>query len=303
MSLASHTFDAFGSSATVHVTDPSALERACSLVESVVEEVDRACSRFRSDSELTRLNASSGRWMRVSPTFLAAVGVALRAARLTDGDLDPTIGGAVIVSGYDRSFVEIDEDGPALLRVERIPGWKAIRIDHEGLRVMLAPGCTLDLGATAKAFASDLAAQRVAASLGSAGGVAVSFGGDVSVAGTPPIGGWKVGIAEHHAGVAQETIAQRCGGIATSTTTVRTWVRGGREMHHLIDPRTGFPAEVIWRTATVAAATCVDANIAASTSIIRGQSALPWLESLELPARLVGADGVVATTRSWPSGL
>jgi len=158
----------------------------------------------------------------------------------------------------------------------------------------------LDFGATAKALAADRAAERAAATAGC--GVMVSLGGDLAVAGEPPRADWKVSIADdHRATVApDETIAIVSGGVATSSTMVRRWARGGAVVHHVIDPRTGLPAAEVWRTVSVAAATCVAANIASTLSIVRGEDAPAWLEFHGLPARLVRAGGRVVRVAGWP---
>ena len=96
-------------------------------------------------------------------------------------------------------------------------------------------------------------------------------------------------------------IALRDGGLATSSTTARRWQRGGDVLHHILDPRTGLPAPVYWRTVSVAAATCVDANTASTAAIIRGPQALDWLSNLGLPARLVDTAGTVRTIGGWPA--
>jgi thiamine biosynthesis lipoprotein len=91
------------------------------------------------------------------------------------------------------------------------------------------------------------------------------------------------------------------GGLATSSTAVRRWRRGGTSYHHLLDPRTGRPAEPVWRTVTVTAASCVDANTASTAAIVRGRRAPGWLDALGLPARLVDASGAVRRVAGWPA--
>jgi thiamine biosynthesis lipoprotein len=159
----------------------------------------------------------------------------------------------------------------------------------------------LDLGSTGKALAADLAARAAHETIG--GGVLVSLGGDIATAGRPPGGGWRVLAAEDSATRADadgEVIAIESGAVATSSTTVRRWVRGDVTLHHLLDPRTGLPVQDRLRTATVIAATCVDANIAATAAIVLGSAAEDWLEERGLPARLVGARGEIRRTSGWP---
>jgi thiamine biosynthesis lipoprotein len=91
------------------------------------------------------------------------------------------------------------------------------------------------------------------------------------------------------------------GGLATSSTTVRRWRRGNVDLHHIVDPRTGLPARTCWRTVTVGAGSCVDANAAATAAIVWGEPAPGWLAGRGLPARLVRACGSVVTVGGWPA--
>jgi len=169
--------------------------------------------------------------------------------------------------------------------------------------VRVPAGVELDYGATAKALAADIAAAAAAEQI--EGGVLVSLGGDVALAGPAPEGGWPVRVAEDHAGAPDspgQTIALHDGGLATSSTTLRRWHRGEREVHHILDPATGGPARGCWRTVSVAAASCADANIASTTAILRGERATRWLEGLGLPSRLVALDGSVTLAGGWPAG-
>jgi thiamine biosynthesis lipoprotein len=169
--------------------------------------------------------------------------------------------------------------------------------------VLTAPGVEIDLGATAKALAADLAASAALDAMGG-GGVLVSLGGDIAVAGEPPLRGWSVQVSDDSGDALDpraERISIQSGGVATSSTRVRRWRRGDVELHHIIDPRTGCPVESPWRLATVAAATCVDANTASTAAIVRGAEAITWLEEMRLSARLVGNDGAVHRIAGWPT--
>jgi thiamine biosynthesis lipoprotein len=294
------SFPALGGTAVVAVTDPAALDDALAEVRRTVEEFDLACSRFREDSELTALNRQAGTSVRVSPLLLDAVGASVRAARLTDGDVDPTVGGALISLGYDRDFDSIDPG--ARISVVSVPGWRTVEIDTEQSTIRLAAGVELDLGATAKALAADRAAANAQEASGC--GVLVSLGGDLSLAGSPPAGGWRVRVTDdHRSGVDApgQWIALSGGGLATSSSTVRRWQTASGTAHHLIDPGTGEPATVFWRTVSVAAGSCLDANIASTAAIVRGARAARWLASVALPSRLVSAEGGVTHVAGWPS--
>jgi thiamine biosynthesis lipoprotein len=303
---ASAAWMALGCRVHLVVTDPGQLAAARSLLEADLDEVDVACSRFRPDSELVALDQARGRPARVSPVLAEAIGVALRAAELTGGDVDPTVGEAIAAVGYDRDFALVAPDGPPLnLTVRAVPGWRQVRLDAAARTVTMPAGVRLDLGATAKAWASDRAAGRISHTLGC--GVLVGLGGDIAVAGPAPPGGWRIRVQDVTSGPEDPpegpsaVIAMASGGLATSSTTARRWRRGGDVLHHILDPRTGLPPAPVWRTVSVTAATCADANAASTAAIIRGDQAPGWLASLGLPARLVDVGGRVQTVAGWPA--
>jgi thiamine biosynthesis lipoprotein ApbE len=295
------------------VTDPGQLAAARDLLTEDLTELDLTCSRFRPDSELVALadaarDATGLVTVTVSPLLADAIAVALHAASLTDGDLDPTVGGVLSALGYDRDFGEVAATGPALpggVGVRVIPGWRSIKLDLAARRLTVPPRVQLDLGATVKGWAADRSAARIADKLGC--GVLVSLGGDTAVGGEPPDGGWRIrvqdltGMPDQPAQGPSTVVAIRDGGLATSSTAARRWQRGGDMLHHILDPRTGLPAAPVWRTVSVAAATCADANTAATAAVIRGRQAPAWLAGLNLPARLVAPDGTVHTVAGWPS--
>jgi thiamine biosynthesis lipoprotein len=289
---------ALGTSAAIVVSDRGALAAARAAVEAELAAVDLACSRFRSDSDLSRLNAGAGRPVRVGALLLDAIAVALRAAVLTDGIVDPTIGRALILAGYDRDFATLAHARSRLVAT-RVEGWQAVSVDPGRNEVRIPRGVRLDLGATAKALAADRAATAAAAAAPGVG-VLVNLGGDIAVAGPPPAGGWAVRVADDHQAPPDapgQTLAISAGGVATSSTTVRRW---GPDAHHIIDPRTGLPADSPWRTVSVVAAACVDANIASTAAIVLGDDAPGWLEARGLPARLVDHEGATLALAGWP---
>ena len=295
---------ALGTNVRVVVTERARLAAAKAAVDEVLEDIDLACSRFRDDSELARLNRAAGTEVTVGHLLGRAIDEGLRAARLTDGDVDPTVGTGIRLAGYDVDFAAVAAEGAALtLQVEPVPGWRAVRFDPASRRVFVPAGVEIDLGATAKALAADLAAAAGLAAMGG-GGILVSLGGDIALAGRPPDDGWTVAVSEDSndpVEAAHESITLQGGGVASSSTRVRRWRRGEVELHHIIDPRTGCPAQTPWRLATVVADTCVDANIASTAAIVRGAAAVAWLGSLRLPARLVDRDGHAVRTGGWPA--
>jgi thiamine biosynthesis lipoprotein ApbE len=300
----SASWRALGTLVQLVVTDSRDLAQARGLLAADLDEVDAACSRFRPDSEICQLRTARGRPVRVSPLLAEAIAVALRAARLTEGDVDPTVGAAMSAVGYDRDFGRVPRTGPPLLVTARtVPGWREVHL--EGQSLTMPDGTCLDLGATAKAWAADRSAARIATLLGC--GVLVSLGGDIAVAGTVPDGGWRVrvqdvtGLPEELPDGPYAQIAIHAGGLATSSTAARRWQRGGDVLHHILDPRSGRPADAVWRTVSVVADSCADANAASTAAVIRGREALGWLARLGLPARLVDATGVVFTVAGWPA--
>jgi thiamine biosynthesis lipoprotein len=297
------TFHALGTTAVLVIGDPTRLDAARRLLEAEIAAIDVACSRFRDDSELGRLNRAGGAAVKVSPTLLGAVDVALNAAQATGGLVDPTIGTAMRVLGYDRDFALVSSTGPAVrIGLAAVPGWQTIEIDRPNRMIRVPAAVELDLGATAKAWCADRASTAIAAELNT--GVLVSLGGDIAVAGPPPPEGWSIRICDDHAAgldAPGPVVSIRSGGLATSSTTVRRWERGGERLHHVVDPSTGSPANSFWRTVSVAAATCVQANTATTASVILGSAAPRWIAERHLPARLVAAGGSVTFVGGWPA--
>ena len=300
---------ALGTTARLAVWPPENAFPAMTAVDGVLGALDLQASRFRPDSEISWLHRAHGGLFMLSDGLAEAVRVALAAAAWTGGLADPTVGAALISLGYDRDFAAIDPDrpGPAAGPVPA-PGWHSVRLDGPLLR--LPSGVLLDLGATAKGLGSDRAARAVRTATGSSaslngGGVLVSLGGDIATGGTPPAGGWPVLVADGPGpagpGPAQMVRLAR-GAVATSSITCRRWRRAGRVMHHIVDPRTGLPADGPWRTVSVAAATCADANAAATAAVVAGDQAEQWLAGAGLPARLVNHDGTIRCTGGWPEG-
>jgi len=294
---------ALGTSAVLATVDRAALPAARRLLLCGLRAFDLACSRFRDDSELVALNRAGGAPTPVGALLWDALLVALRAAAATDGIVDPTVGRTLRLAGYDRTFrrVRLRDGGRVEPAFEPAGHWRAIELDEERREVRVPAGVELDLGATAKALAADSIAAAAADLTGC--GVLVALGGDVAVAGRPAAGGWPIRLADDHAAPLETpgpTVAISAGGLATSSTVVRRWRSAAGEQHHLIDPRTGRPVESPWRTATVAAGSCVDANTASTAALVLGHAAPAWLEERRLPARLVDRDGAVFCLGGWP---
>jgi FAD:protein FMN transferase len=291
---------ALGTDVVMAVTEAELAADAEAVLGRELDDIDRACSRFRPDAEIAELHRSGGRWVKVSPLLFEALAVARHVAEETAGAVDPTVGTAMERLGYDRDFRAVAPDGPPTPAPEPAPGWWTVELDEVGRRARVPAGVRLDLGSSAKALVAD----RIAADVAELGaGVVVSVGGDVSIAGPAPFPAWSVGIAPDSASNAavEEVVSMTEGGLATSSTELRSWVRGARRVHHILDPRTGDSALAVWRTVTVAASSCVRANAASTAAVVWGFEAPDRLEAMGLAARLVAHDGVVVTTPGWPT--
>ena len=300
-------FQIWSTTATLVVSDPAALPAARAELDRQLAAVDLACSRFRSDSEISMLLRTPAREVSLSPVLDEAIAAALRISSATDGLVDPTVAAAVIALGYDRDIVSmLDglEHGMDIATAATRPAPGAGRIVHDPVRhtVLVPAGVGLDLGATAKAWAADRAAAAIAELTGC--GVLLGLGGDIAVAGAAPDGGWSIAIADDHRqaeSCPQARVAISSGGLATSSIAARRWRTSSGVRHHIVDPRTGENPDPYWRTVSVAAGSALDANGAATAAIVLGLSASEWLMARGLPARLVDIEGTVVTLGGWPS--
>lgn len=320
--IAEASWAALGTTAILQVAGGHGLETAAAAVRRELAAIDHAASRFRADSELSALNRAAGRRITVSPLMREALELALDAAEVSDGAVDPTLGGRLLALGYDRDLAELEPapagagpqpvraGGPSpdrrparssRLRARRAPAWRGVELWSDPPAARLPRGTALDLGATAKALAADRAAR--AAHEASRAGVLVSLGGDLATCGPPPPAGWAVRIADDHRDPAPDGPRVRIGegGLATSSLTTRRWMHAGRACHHILDPATGEPADGPWRTVSVMASTCAGANIASTAAIVLGERAAGWLDGQGVPARLIARDGEVLTLGGWPA--
>lgn len=290
------TFAALGTYVYVATRDPRELSRARTVTEQVLRDIDRTCSRFRDDSDLTRANLRAGRWTTVDPLLVRAVEVARDAARLTDGLVHPLLGRTLVSLGYDRDFARLVPAGPVVPVVPPpLAAWQdlGVRDDDE---VRVPRGTALDLGATGKALAADLVAARLDDELREP--ALVSVGGDLAVSRADGHS-WPVTVSERP-GEPGVRVWLGSGGLATSGTRVRRWTRGGAEYHHLLDPRTGTPVAATWSTVSCLGSTAVGANTASTAAVVLGAGAPAWLEEHGVVARLVATDGTTVRTAGWP---
>ncbi len=310
--FSTETWEALGTTVVLH-HDVRAGAAVRAAVEGELDAIDAAVSRFRADSELSRLNAMTGPGPRTrvaGPLFAQAVRLAIHAADASGGAVDPTLATELAGLGYDRDWHELiavpsgaplGEGGKLVVYRSRRSRWREIEVGGDPVRVTLPTGVRLDLGATAKALAADRAARS--AHEAGAASVLVSLGGDIATYGAPPRAGWAIHVTDDHRdgpAAPGQTIAIQSGGVATSSIATRRWRQGARVMHHILDPCSGLPVRGPWRTVSVAAATCAEANIASTAGMVLGRDAPAWLAEQGLPARLVALDGSVMVTGGWP---
>jgi thiamine biosynthesis lipoprotein len=288
--IAAEDWELWSTSARICVTESAALASARKVADRVLADVEAAASRFRADSEVSRLPVG---WSTVSPTLAALLSAALRAAADTGGAVDPTLGGAMRAIGYDRDISLVGGPDRGTPRWSRLAGWEALELD--GPNLFLPEGVELDLGATAKAVAADWCAEAILRESGT--GVLVSLGGDIATAGPPPKGGWQVTVQDSEEDAPCQIGLAAGAAIATSSTVRRAW---GEGLHHILDPATGLPADPVWRSVSAVAPTCAEANTISTAAVVKGEGATSWVISLGCPARLVGRAGNVVLLNGWP---
>ncbi len=282
-------FRAMGCHMTV-VLDADQHTASLDTVPVWFEAWEQALSRFRADSELSRLNQHAGRWVRVSTTLWDVIHLALLAARWTDGLISPTILNALEAAGYDRTFDQISAaDRPIVAQSDG--QWRSIQRQSLKRSIYLPLNGRLDLGGVAKGWAADRAAKK----LGAHGPALIDAGGDIAISG-PRLDGspWPIGVSNpFQPDQPFETLKIEQGGVATSGKDYRRWLRAGQWQHHLIDPRTGLPAQTDVLSATVIAPTTFEAEIAAKVIAISGSEyGLTWLEEQpDYAAVIVREDG------------
>jgi len=295
-------FEAIGTDIEVLVTEPGALAEATAVVREHLDRLDLAVSRFRPDSEVSRLARAAedgAAWALVSPVFASALRAALRAARLTAGSSTRRWAGPSPRAATTPTWTS-SAAGPRPTPVTPSPprAGARSRSTRSPTGSTCRRGCLLDLGATAKAHAADASPSGLSRQL--PGGFLVNFGGDIAVAGEAPAEGWQVGVDDAHGSTLQVVAVTDGQGLATSSTRHRTWATAdGGTRHHLLDPRTGRTATTTWHQVTCVGATALEANAASTAAVVLGEQAPAWLEANGIPARL-DAPGRVVTSHGWP---
>ncbi|MFF0344351.1 FAD:protein FMN transferase [Kribbella sp. NPDC004875] len=294
----SRTWTAWSCTVRLTVDDPAVLGAACGELKVLMDRVDKAASRFRPDSELSVVNTRAGALVPVSRLLVDLVDVSLVAAQMSGGAVDPTVGPAVVAAGYDADIETVRRRFPqAPLDPKPVAGWQEVRLNRKLALLGVPEDCALDLGATAKAWTADRAANMLAKRYGCA--VLVEIGGDLRAAGAPKEP-WVITVAER-AGDPGVLVTLAHGGLTTSTRTVRRWQTPTGYGHHVIDPRTGQPAAGPYRTASVWAPTAVRANTFSTALVATGEASLGRLKLAGHPARLIGTDGEVTELSGWPA--
>ena len=303
--VAAAAFPAIGTTCRVLSTDADQLDAAVAIVKDELAALDLAISRSRPDSEVSRLAAAAAEGpaeVIASPLFANHLRPGRKAAQLTNGLVDFTIGQALAAHGYDADLDEV-RARPRPTAIDpaasiEIPGWRSVTIDAVDDRVHSPRGVVIDLGSIGKAHAADLIAATLATRL--RGGFLVNLGGDLATSGDVPPGGWLVGV-EDETGAIDQVIALSPGqAMASSSTRMRQWATESGVAHHILDPRTGQIAPATWAMVSVVAATALQANAASTAAVILGDDAPGWLTGHGLPARLQRPDGSVVTTPTWP---
>lgn len=296
LGMATTRFHAMGTTVTVLLPQQDA-PAGFNEVERLFANWEAALSRFLPESELSRLNAHAGQSVAVSPLLWTVLSRALEAAASTDGRYDPTLQTQMVALGYDRSF-EIVRDSAAPERVDVGGGWRRITLDSPTRRVTLPEGVGLDFGGIAKGMAVDAALTRLR-SMGYERAL-VNAGGDLAVYGSAPFAdAWPIEIAGKRG---NWTVPLAYGALATSGISRRRWRQGGRERHHLLDPRTGEPvANDLW-SVSVVAPTCEQAEIAAKAAFVAGlRAGSELLRGLGFAALITLNDGTWRAVGSWPA--
>ena len=291
-------FETWGLTGTLATQHEGQLALAEERLWHWIRAFDAACNRFTVESEISRLNAGPHKPTPVSEVFELALDAALLASDVTGGLCDPTVLPALLALGYDRDYDELAQrTDVAVLAPVPAPGVGAIEFDRARHTVTLAPGCQIDLGASAKALVADLVAQE----LEPLGGVIVEIGGDIAVRGEGPDGPWAIGVAASLEVTGLEPrISIASGGVATSSSTTRVWRAGGRPVNHIVDPRTGACANGPYATATITAPSCVLANAFATAALLWDEDAPYFISQAGWSGRLVRRDGTVELVGAWP---
>jgi FAD:protein FMN transferase len=288
----------------VHLVAVGAHPDVLELGRRHIHELEALWSRFREDSEISRLNSAAPRPVRVAPETIELVRRSLEGWRATSGAFDPTILGDLVALGYHSSFERLEEESPPPPSPRRRGGAAGVVVDQRNQTVRLPEGAAIDPGGIGKGLAADIVAEKMLEA--GARGVCVNVGGDLRVAGCPPTpAGWTVGVDDPFGGPPLTTLSLQEGAIATSSRLGRTWMRSGVLRHHLLEPATGQPASTRLAAVTVVAGRGWWAEVLAKAIFLAGPSGgVALLEQagatgllLDDNRRLIAAPGMEAFLR------
>jgi thiamine biosynthesis lipoprotein len=272
----------------VFVEDAAAPVAAFVEVRLLFEQQEARFSRFQPGSMLSRLNRGE---VIGDPWIETAIELAIEAHEQTRGLFNPMVLPALARAGYDRSFEGVSGGAPQRSRVP--PPGECLARSAGGWSVS---GGAIDLGGIVKGWTADLAVEHLSRRVS---GVFVNAGGDIRAAGAEDgVEGWKVEVDAPGGGIAWTGVID--GAIATSSVLKRRWATAaGAAAHHLIDPRTGMPAESPFVQVTVRAASCAWAEVWAKAVLIGGHEGLELAAAYGLPVLALAADGGRATRGAW----
>lgn len=278
----------------VAILDADEPQPVLNQVPTWFEDWEQALSRFRIDSELSRINASAGQHCPVSPVVWDVLALAREAGLSSRGLVNPLILEDLVHAGYDRPFdlmhsgldAAVSPISPGFRTMEALPALDSIIIDASTHTICLPPGTGLDFGGVAKGWAANEAVHRLAPTAPAL----VSAGGDVAVSGPRRDGEpWCIGVEDPRGSDEYlELLYVESGGVATSGKDHRHWQRSGLFQHHIIDPRTRQPAVTDILAATVVASTVMRAEALAKAVLISGSR-----DGLDLLNDESGAEGIL----------
>jgi FAD:protein FMN transferase len=295
--LARAQFRAMGTTISILLPEEH-LQRGEEIVRTLFADWEQTLSRFLAESELSQLNQLAGKPVVVSELLFTVMCRALAAAQATDGLYDPALLNQLVQSGYDRTFDELPAELPVAEHVSQPGGrWREIHVDQALRLVMLPPGVSVEFGGIAKGMAVDAALENLR--LEGIHTALVNAGGDLAVLGVPPLEKqWPIEVQGKNC---SWVIPLHHGAFATSGVARRRWLQGTQVRHHLVDPRTGLPAQSGLWSVTAAAARCEQAEVAAKVTFLLGvERGSEFLRRHALAGLLAQEDGTWTTVGSWP---
>lgn len=293
-------FPAMGNTVNLTVIGDSDLTQ---VARRRIDELESRWSRFRSTSDITRLNHAEGRPTPVHPDTIRLVTAMATAQHATSGVFDPTLTPALIAFGYDRSMRDPGETSSVATTARPRVSLDTTTFDDNFSALTLPHGATLDPGGLGKGLAADVLAEELT-DMG-ANGVCISIGGDIRCAGTGPLDGlWPITVADpHDTRQNLATVLLESGGIATSHVSAKSWMHSGDAVHHIFNPATSAPVAITGSSivqATVIAAEAVWAEVYATVALVTQATDLLRDESgRDFAALLVSADGTETVVGQW----